>query len=171
MDHPERNGAARVAGPRRVSGGQRHRERVHHGRDSEPGRDDAARPAGTRHILYNTHTTLEKNGGAIGISLSALYAQRALVPASPWLDSTAPGAPGVTVNSRTVLFTPAAGEAARWWYVRAKVGGSWVTKVMFGDQRSLTLSGDPERVLLNAVDQAGNLSLNAEWKRAEGQRT
>jgi hypothetical protein len=45
-----------------------------------------ARPAGTGHILYNTHTTLEKNGGAIGISLSALYAQRALVPASPWLD-------------------------------------------------------------------------------------
>ncbi len=124
-----------------------------------------SRPAGTGHLRYNTNTTLKKNGGATAVSLSSLYALRALVPAFPWLDSIAPGAPTITVSARTVSIAPAVGEAARWWYVRVRIGGTWITKVMFGDQRSLAFSGDPARVLVNAADQAGNLSGPAEWKR------
>ena len=98
-------------------------------------------------------------------SLAPLYAQRALIPASPWLDATAPAAPAVTVVGKTLTLMPGTGEAARWFYVRARVNGAWVTRVLFGTQRSLTLDGEPTRVLVNAADQAGNLSGPADWRR------
>ena len=123
------------------------------------------RPAGTGHILFNATTTLKKSGGAVAASLSALYATRALVPGSPWLDGTPPPSPVVRVTGRVVQFTPGVGEPTRWWVVRSRAAGTWTTRVLFGDSREVTLDADPERVLLTAVDQAGNASLAAAWAR------
>ena len=123
-----------------------------------------ARAAGTGHILYNTSTTLKKSSGAVAASLSALYAMRALVPASPWLDATPPPTPLVSVSGRTVQITPAPGELPRWWVVRWRAAGTWSVRVVFGDLRTLTLVQDAERVLLTAVDQAGNASGPASWR-------
>jgi uncharacterized lipoprotein YddW (UPF0748 family) len=117
------------------------------------------RPSGTGHILYNTNSTLKKGGGAVAASLSSLYASRALVPASPWLDGSAPPTPTVSLNSRTVTMTPAAGDSPRWWVVRSRANGSvWTTRVVFGSARTVTLDVVSDRVLLNSVDQAGNVS-------------
>ncbi len=121
------------------------------------------RPAGTGHILYNTTTTLKKSGGAVATSLSSLYASPAIVPAYPWLDSTVPAVPAVSVSANAVQMTPPAGESIRWWVVRARIGTTWSTRVVFGAERSVALSGVPDRVLLNAVDQAGNLSAAVSW--------
>lgn len=123
------------------------------------------RPAGTGHMLYNTSTTLKKSGGAVAASLSALYATPALVPASPWLDSTPPPTPLVSVSGRTVQMTPGAGEAPRWWVVRSRASGTWSTRVLFGDLRTMTLGQDADRTLLTAVDQAGNVSSAASWQK------
>ena len=123
------------------------------------------RPAGTGHMLYNTSTTLKKSGGAVAASLSALYATPALVPASPWLDSTPPPTPLVSVSGRTVQMTPGAGEEPRWWVVRSRTSGTWSTRVLFGDLRTLTLGQDADRALLTAVDQAGNVSSAATWQK------
>lgn len=123
------------------------------------------RPAGTGHMLYNTSTTLKKSGGAVAASLSALYATPALVPASPWLDSTPPPTPLVSVSGRTVQMTPGAGEAPRWWVVRSRASGTWSTRVLFGDLRTLTLGQDADRALLTVVDQAGNVSSAASWQK------
>jgi uncharacterized lipoprotein YddW (UPF0748 family) len=120
-----------------------------------------ARPAGTGNILYNTTSTLKKSGGAVAASLSALYATRALVPPSPWLDSTPPPTPTVSISGRTITMTPGIGELPRWWVMRSRAAGAWTTVVIFGDQRAFTLKADADRVLLNAVDQAGNLSGSA----------
>jgi uncharacterized lipoprotein YddW (UPF0748 family) len=119
------------------------------------------RPAGTGTILYNTTSTLKRSGGAVAASLSTLYATRALVPASPWLDATPPPTPTVSISGRTITMTPGVGELPRWWVVRSRAAGAWTTVVIFGDQRSFTLNADADRVLLNAVDQAGNLSASA----------
>ena len=124
-----------------------------------------ARPAGTGHILYNTTTTLKRSSGAVIGSLAPLYAQRALVPASPWLDAVAPGAPSITVSGKSVQVTAAAGEAARWWYVRAHGASGWTSRVVFADQRTVVMDAESDRVLVNAVDQAGNVSGAAEWPR------
>jgi uncharacterized lipoprotein YddW (UPF0748 family) len=121
------------------------------------------RTAGTGHLLYNTTSTLKKSSGAVAASLSSLYATRAVVPASPWLDSTPPPAPALTVSSRTIQITPGTGEAARWWFVRARRSAGWTTRIVFGDQRSIALDSPPDRVLVSAVDQAGNLSVPVEW--------
>jgi uncharacterized lipoprotein YddW (UPF0748 family) len=122
------------------------------------------RPAGTGHILFNTTSTLRRTTGPVVTSIAPLYATRALIPAVPWLDaSPPPGAPSLTVTGASVQITPGAGKVARWWVVRWRTSSGWTTRVLFGVQRSLTLGGAPERVLVNAVDQAGNLSAVASW--------
>ena len=60
--------------------------------------------------------------------------------------------------------TPAAGDAPRWWVVRFRSGGAWTTRVLFGTLHSTTLELTADRVLLSAVDQAGNLSSSASWQ-------
>jgi uncharacterized lipoprotein YddW (UPF0748 family) len=122
------------------------------------------RTQGTGHLLYNANTTLKRNGGAVTGSLATLYALRALVPASPWLDAIPPGMPSISVNGTTLSITPAAGEAARWWYVRARIASGWWTRVIFGTRTTLTLPEAASHVLVNAVDRAGNASASAEWK-------
>jgi uncharacterized lipoprotein YddW (UPF0748 family) len=60
------------------------------------------RPAGTGHQLYNTTWTFKQNGGALANTLSGdAYRTAALLPASPWLDSTPPGAPTLNVAGTT----------------------------------------------------------------------
>jgi hypothetical protein len=123
------------------------------------------RPAGTGHLLYNTTSTLTRNGGAVAASLSAeLYRTRAILPPFGWLDSSAPAAPSVTVAGGTLAIIPGVGEAARWWVIRSFSASGWTTQVRFGAERSLALPGGTTRVLVNAVDTAGNLSGNAEWR-------
>lgn len=122
-----------------------------------------ARAAGTGHLLYNANSTLTKSNGAVVASLAPLYASPALVPAVPWLDATAPQTPSMNVTGRVLQLTPGPGEAPRWWVVRTRASGVWTTRILFGDQRSLTLGVTPERVLLTAVDQAGNASGTAAW--------
>ncbi|HEY9227588.1 MAG TPA: family 10 glycosylhydrolase [Gemmatimonadaceae bacterium] len=119
------------------------------------------RPLGTGHILYNTTSTLKRASGPVVNSVAPLYLNRAIVPAMPWLDVLPPSAPTITVSGRTVQVSPGPGEAARWWVVRWRTSSGWTTRVVFGDQRSITLDTSPERVLVNAVDRAGNLSPDA----------
>ncbi len=122
------------------------------------------RPAGTGELLYNATATLKRSNGAVAASVAPLYASRALAPAYPWLDSSAPAAPTLTVSGRTVQLTPATADDVRWWAIRALAGGTWTTRIFFGAQRSLSLDAAPQRVILNAVDQAGNASPDVSWR-------
>jgi uncharacterized lipoprotein YddW (UPF0748 family) len=116
-------------------------------------------------LLYNTTSTLKRNGGAVAASIAPLYATRAIVPASPWLDAIPPPAPTIGVAGAVVQIVPATGEGARWWLVRSRHGGTWSTSLLFGDQRSATLPWAPERVMVNAIDEAGNASADVQWVR------
>lgn len=125
-----------------------------------------ARPAGTGHILYNTTSALKRNGGALASALAAdLYRATALPPAVPWLDATAPGAPTLTVSGTTLNISPPSGEPARWWAVRRRTSGTWTTRVHFGTDTAIPIDSAVDRVLVQAVDQAGNASAVAEWRR------
>jgi len=129
-------------------------------------RTTRARPGGTGHLLYNTSWTLKQNGGALAATLAAdLYKSSALVPASPWLDPTPPGAPALTLSGNVLQIIPAAGESARWWGVRTRDPDGWTSRVLFVDQKTLTIDATVIRVLVQAVDQAGNASTAAEWRR------
>lgn len=122
-----------------------------------------ARPGATGELLYNTGGTLTKNGGAVAASIAPLYANFAIAPTSSWLDSSPPPAPSVSVSGATLNITPGAGESARWWLVRARRGSVWHSMLVFADQRSVALAVAPERVIVNAVDEAGNTSADVRW--------
>ena len=129
-------------------------------------RQTRLRPQGTGHLLYNTSWTLTRNGGALASTLAAdLYKTRALVPASPWLDASAPSTPSISVTGNSLAITPGAGEAARWWAIRSRSSGEWRTRILFGSERSAAIDGSVDRALVQAVDQAGNVSAVAEWRR------
>ena len=124
-----------------------------------------ARSAASGHLLYNTTSTLTRNGGAVATSLSELYRTRALPPAYPWLDATPPPAPTITVVGSLMTIMPAAGEQARWWSVRAHSANGWTTTVAFGTDRSVTVAAGTDRVIVNAIDAAGNVSADVAWRR------
>ena len=124
-----------------------------------------ARPGATGELLYNTGSTLTKNGGAVAASIAPLYASLAIAPTSSWLDNVAPSAPTIAVSGATVTISPAPGEGARWWLVRARTGGSWRAMLAFGTQTTVTLPAAPERVMVNAVDEAGNTSADVRWTK------
>lgn len=121
------------------------------------------RPGATGELLYNTGSTLKKNGGAVAASIAPLYANLAIAPTSSWLDKSAPAAPTFAVSGATVRITPGSSEQPRWWLVRARIGGAWRSTLLFGDQTAITLVSAPERVMVNAVDEAGNTSGDVQW--------
>jgi uncharacterized lipoprotein YddW (UPF0748 family) len=123
-----------------------------------------SRPTGSGNLFYNATSTLKRNSGAVTTSLATMFTARALVPASPWLDGTPPATPVIAVSGSTVSMNAGA-EPARWWLVRAHLSTGWVTKVLFGTTASIGLASEPDRVLVNAIDQAGNASAAAEWRR------
>ena len=122
-----------------------------------------ARPAAKGYVLYNTTTTLKKNGGAVAGTLEPLHRIRAIPPAFPWLDALPPPPPILTVSGRTVAILSGEGEQARWWHLRVRINRTWSTRVLFGDQRSLALDGDPEQLIAHAIDMAGNASTPYYW--------
>ena len=125
-----------------------------------------ARSAGTGHILYNTTSTLKRTNAPVVNQVAPLYTTRAVVPAVPWLDPLPPPMPTIVVSGRSLTITPGSGEAVRWWVVRARTtSAGWTTRVIFGTSRSLTFDTDVDRVLINAIDQAGNASPEASWSR------
>ncbi|HUQ47111.1 MAG TPA: family 10 glycosylhydrolase [Gemmatimonadaceae bacterium] len=123
-----------------------------------------ARAGGTGNLLYNASWTLKKNGLAATLS-GDLYKNVALVPASPWLDAVPPGAPSIAVASDQLQITPASGETARWFAVRSHATGGWTTRILSGADRNVALPSGSDRALVQTVDQAGNVSSLAEWRR------
>jgi uncharacterized lipoprotein YddW (UPF0748 family) len=101
-----------------------------------------------------------------------LYAEPALVPASPWLSTARPGRPRVAVITdsatadQVVRLTPRDGKRVAWWTVRVLSDGAWRTWILPGAQRRLTVapaaSSAPTRVLVTAVDRYGTESAVAE---------
>jgi hypothetical protein len=101
---------------------------------------------------------------SIDAKLAPLYAEPALVPASPWLDRTPPPRPTATLvtssatGEQYLRLTPGKGEAPWLWVVRSLRAGQWSTEILPNEVRSHRLAGDAERVVVNAVDRVGNLS-------------
>ena len=124
-----------------------------------------ARLGATGAILYNTTVTLKRAGGAVASAIAPLYAARAIPPASPWLGSTPPAVPAMTVSGNTLQVSPGSALPVRWWVVRARQSNEWSTRVVFGGERSVVLAPGTNRAVVNAVDQAGNVSAASTWAR------
>jgi uncharacterized lipoprotein YddW (UPF0748 family) len=122
--------------------------------------------------IFFTANNLVKNSYGASDALTAAYGQKALMPAYPWLDSTPPAQPTLSLgvrfggasNTLTASWRGNGSETAAQWVVRAKIGGAWQTAILPGgsatfDLPASTRAGDV--VTVAAVDRCGNLSAPA----------
>jgi len=98
------------------------------------------------------------------------YAIPALVPASPWLDSTVPAIPiaatrlDAASGGEVVDLSPGAGDKAPWlWVIQTHSTTGWNTQIVPGTQivQVIAARGEasPSDVWVYAVGRTGNLSL------------
>lgn len=126
-------------------------------------------PGVTGNIHFSMKVFLE-NRDSIATQLGrGVYAEPALVPATPWLDSIPPRRPTAVARTDTATgglslrMLPAGKEAIWRWIVRMRTNGSWATHVLPGWQRSHAVTFDgasprPDEILVSAVDRLGNES-------------
>jgi uncharacterized lipoprotein YddW (UPF0748 family) len=115
-------------------------------------------------IHYHLRSILENP--ALTDSIRAAYAQPTLVPASPWLDSTPPEKPKVSIvearNGWLVQWGNAGGKPARWWVLQFWINGSWTTQILPVNQTSQGFfNSEAGTVFIRAADRLGNLSAPA----------
>ena len=120
-------------------------------------------------VHFSMRALMRNRDSLSDLLASGLYAEPALVPASPWLDSIAPVAPAATVTKddsswdRVLHFRPGDAEHPWLWTVRVRSGGEWQTTIVPGTIQSFrwtTEAGEarPSEIWVTAVDRAGNES-------------
>ena len=122
-----------------------------------------AQPGATGNIHFPMNVFL-KNPDSLVEKMSVVYAQQALIPASPWLDAKAPPRPtaltsiDAVTGDRVLRVVPAAGDAVWLWTVQTRADTGWVTEIIPGTERTHRLPGTGD-VFVTAVDRVGNQSV------------
>lgn len=123
-------------------------------------------PLSGGHIHYH-FKPLVTNPKGLDDELMKLYAQPALVPASPWLNSTAPETPKISVKrdkGGTHVSWKSSGREKAWqWVLQKKSGGDWKTEILPAGKNSLRFgkSSLPETIAVTAVSRCGVASAPA----------
>jgi uncharacterized lipoprotein YddW (UPF0748 family) len=129
-----------------------------------------AQPGATGNVYFSMRTLMGNGDNLPQKLMSGPYANKTLVPASPWLDSIPPLSPVVRVGrdaislANTISLQPQGAEPTWLWLVRTRVGTDWTTEVVPGLQRFYTLprlAGGvyADAVSVSAVDRSGNESV------------
>ena len=126
-------------------------------------------PEASGHIHFSMKTLMDDRNGVAPLLKQSVYAEEALVPASPWIDNEAPKQPELIATSDAGggahLSFKARGKADDVWlwtlYVRS--GGIWKMHVLPGhvnhyDVRQETATKSITVVAVAAVDRNGNES-------------
>jgi uncharacterized lipoprotein YddW (UPF0748 family) len=115
----------------------------------------------------NVHFSMKalvKNTGKVADALKEVYAEPALVPATPWVKEKAPGKPALewgTKDGRRALTIRPAGEGVRLYVVRQRSATGWALRlVSAAGERPVTVTFEeaPLRVAVSAVGRAGDES-------------
>jgi uncharacterized lipoprotein YddW (UPF0748 family) len=110
----------------------------------------------TGHIHFSMAALMQDRDGIATQLRAGPYAQAALVPATPWLDSAAPPAPTLRREGARVRIVPGAGEVARRWAVWRRHGEQWRFSVQ-ALQETLIDPAGADLVAVAAVDRVGKL--------------
>ncbi len=118
---------------------------------------------GPGHIHFSMKALMENRDGVADTLAKGVYAQPALVPASPWLDNTPPPKPSaklITTRKQSVELRLSAGHGeGTWQYAIWKSdGNAWRFQVVPGKWRAVQLEPDVKYVVVTAVDRCGNES-------------
>jgi uncharacterized lipoprotein YddW (UPF0748 family) len=117
-------------------------------------------------------SALMKNSNLDNALLRDVYQQPALIPASPWKNSTSPPPPKVSASiwrkSLHVQWQNNKGEPARWWLLQSRENGNWRTEIYPASRTDVYLeNANPDAVTLRAVGRTGNLSAPSVWVAKE----
>jgi uncharacterized lipoprotein YddW (UPF0748 family) len=122
----------------------------------------------TGNVHFSMKPFLEDRDGINGKMKEAVYAEPALVPASPWLDNKAPAKPDAKVvfdkegNVKFTVNAPADDDIRQWVYY-TQVNGKWNIKVIQVEKDkpliiSISEKERPDKAAITAVDRVGNES-------------
>jgi uncharacterized lipoprotein YddW (UPF0748 family) len=127
-----------------------------------------AQRGATGNVYFSMRSFMFGQDGLPEKLIAGPYASKALVPASPWLDSVPPAAPVVQTSrdaagAITVSFQPQGPETVWLWLIRKRAGTEWTNDIIPGFQRSYTIprgaSGvAADELAVSAIDRTGNES-------------
>jgi uncharacterized lipoprotein YddW (UPF0748 family) len=128
-----------------------------------------AQRGATGNVYFSMRSFMFGRDGLPEKLVAGPYANRTLVPASPWLDSIPPLSPIVraardaTSGAINVTLQPQGAEQTWLWLVRTRVGTDWTTDVVSGLQRFYMIpriagATAPDELVVSAVDRSGNES-------------
>jgi uncharacterized lipoprotein YddW (UPF0748 family) len=119
-----------------------------------------AQQGATGNIHFSMKSLLRNSGGVAEV-LKELYAEPALVPASPWLAKAPPDKPRLDwqmANGARSLEIKPGGANARLLVVRTLDKGKWTLRIHpHNSSRALVLPFEavPQRIVVTAIDRAG----------------
>ncbi|HEX4644453.1 MAG TPA: family 10 glycosylhydrolase, partial [Verrucomicrobiae bacterium] len=88
---------------------------------------------GPGNIFWSIKCLMENRGGFATVLERDLYAEPALVPASPWLEQKPPGKPVVQAGAgNDIVWEPAEAEKASFWVLQTKTNSEWHTVILTG---------------------------------------
>jgi uncharacterized lipoprotein YddW (UPF0748 family) len=122
-----------------------------------------AQPGTSGEIFFHLKNLVDDS--ALNETIRNQNFQPALAPAMPWLNSTPPDKPklSVTINSRTNLVARweiAANNLPKWWVLQCRgTNNLWTTQILPATQTGCAFSTwTPEFISISAVDRFGNIS-------------
>lgn len=128
---------------------------------------------GVTGVAHFSMKTFMRNDNHINRILTAgAYANPALIPASPWMNSEPLSMPEITINDFgdfwRASFTIENSDPVQWWVLRSKMNGRWDSTVIPGHHREISFYGGssmvrPETVYLTAVSRTGIESEAAQY--------
>jgi uncharacterized lipoprotein YddW (UPF0748 family) len=131
--------------------------------------DDAGTILWNISALRPRRATTDRAAGDLSRALPAgPYAEKAVIPASPWLDATPPPTPnasGKRDGKGPVIVTlrPGTGEATWLYAIHIRYGDTWRFTTLPGGAPSIALNpdpaaGPPTEIVISAIDRTGNES-------------
>jgi hypothetical protein len=113
------------------------------------------RPGAGGHIHFSMAALMQDRDGVATRLRAGPYARAALVPATPWLPGSAPGAPALRREGGAACrIEPAAGPPAFLWAVWRRRAGAWQFAVQPA-ANLLLAAADEDTLVVSAVDRQG----------------
>lgn len=128
-------------------------------RQAELARSMAA-PGEGGHIHWSIKALRQNRDGVDQLLMRGPYAEKALIPASPWLGRAAPAAPHVKVaeEGKGLVLTWTPDVVSRWWAVQIKNGDRWsLWAVQEGSENRVSIPTAPTAVAVRGVSATGVL--------------
>ncbi len=130
-------------------------------RPDDPSPSDAAPPGGFGHIHFSMVCLLANRGGIADALRRGPYAQPALTPEMPWLNSPRPDAPRLHAQGRRLAWGAASADDVRRWVLWQRTGDAWTISLLPAAASSAELDQHARAAAVAAVGRAGMLGTPA----------